>query len=108
MYLCCENTPSLTTWPRDLVTLYHHQLPPFVRRIKTLLDEERELKENVAYLQEVSGLFQDAVNGTDNPSILIGSTCNTFVNWATVSSVQHLEARMEQISSQLQDECNAD
>ena len=26
---------------------------PFVRRIKTLLDEEKELKENVAYLQKL-------------------------------------------------------
>ena len=40
----------------------------FIQHIKPLLDEERELKENVAYLQEVSGVFQDAVDGTDNPS----------------------------------------
>ena len=53
-------------------------------------------------------MFQDAVDGTENPSLLTCSTCNTFVNWATVTSTQRLEARMEQISSQLQDECNAD
>ena len=81
---------------------------PFVRRIKTLLDEERELKENVVYLQEVSGVFQDAVDGTDNPSILIGSSCNTFVNWATVTTIQRLEAKMEEVLTELQDECNAD
>ena len=81
---------------------------PFIQRIKTLLAEERELKENVAYLREVSGVFQDAVNGTKAPSSLISSTCDSFCNWATVTSVQRLEAKMEQIVTQLQGECNAD
>ena len=81
---------------------------PFIQHIKPLLDEERELKDNVAYLQEVSGMFQDAVDGTENPSILIGSTCNTFVNWATVTTIQRLEAKMEEVLTELQDECNAD
>ena len=81
---------------------------PFIQRIKPLLDEERELKENVTYLQEVSGLFNDAVVGTETPSSLTHSTCNAFCNWATVTFVQRLEARMEQIVTQLQDECNAD
>ena len=80
---------------------------PFVQRIKPLLDEERELKENVADLQElsvVSVVFQDAVDGTDNPSPLATSTYIVFDSWAT-SFDQHLEARMEQISNQLHDEC---
>ena len=81
---------------------------PFIQRIKPLLDEERELKENVAYLQEVSGVFQDAVNGTDNPSPLASSTCDAFDNWATVSFVKRLEARMGQILAELQEECNTD
>ena len=80
----------------------------FIQRIKPLLDEEGELKENVACLREVSGLFHDAVEGTDNPSPLASSTCDAFDNWATVTFVQRLEARMEQIGTQLQDECNAD
>ena len=31
-----------------------------------------------------------------------------FVSWATVSFAQRLEGKMEQIETQLQDECNAD
>ena len=81
---------------------------PFIQRIKPLLDEESELKENLAYLQEVSGVFQDAVDGTENPSPLSSSTCNAFGNWATVSFVQRLEAKMALIITELQDECNAD
>ena len=81
---------------------------PFVRRIKPLLDEERELKENVAHLQEVSETFFDAVNDTKTPSSLISSTCETFVSWATVSFVKRLEARIKQISMQIQHECNVD
>ena len=81
---------------------------PFVQRIKPLLDEERELKENVAYLQEVSVVFQDAVEDTDNPSSLASSTCDSFCNWATVTSIQRLEARLVQILTEIQDECNAD
>ena len=81
---------------------------PFVQRIKPLLDEERELKENVAYLHEVSGAFQDAVNGTENPSPLASSTCHSFCNWATVTSIQRLDSRLVQNSTELQDECNAD
>ena len=80
---------------------------PFIQRIKSLLDEERELKENIVYLQEVSGVFQDAVNGTKTPSSLASSTCDSFYNWAE-SFTQDLEARMEQVLTELQDECNAD
>ena len=80
----------------------------FVQRIKPLLDdEEREHKESVAYFQQVSGVFQDAVDGTDNPSPLASSTYIVFDSW-TKSLAQHLEARMEQISTELQNECNAD
>ena len=81
---------------------------PFIQRIKPILDEESELKENLAYLQEVSGVFQDAVDGTENPSPLASSTCDAFGNWATVTFVKRLEARMEQISMQIQHECNVD
>ena len=49
---------------------------PFIQRIKSLLDEERELKETIDYLREVSTVFQDAVEGTDNPSSLASSTCD--------------------------------
>ena len=81
---------------------------PFVQRIKPLLDEEGELKENVAYLQQVSGVFHDAVEGTDNSSPLASSTYDAFSNWSSVSFAQRLEAGMQQIETQLQDECNAD
>ena len=81
---------------------------PFIQRIKPLLDEEMELKENIAYLRDVAGLFQVAVDGAENSSPLASSTCDAFGNWATVTFVKRLEARMEQISMQLQDECNAD
>ena len=81
---------------------------PFVQRIKPLLDDgERELGESVADLQQVSEVFQDAVDGTDNPSPLASSTYIVFDSW-TKSLAQHLEARMEQISTELQNECNAD
>ena len=81
---------------------------PFVNRIKPILDEERELKENIAYLPEVSGVFQDAVDGTENPSQLASSTCVAFSNWATITFVQRLEARLEQALTELQDECIAE
>ena len=81
---------------------------PFIQLIKPLLDEEREVKENIVHLKEVSGVFQDAVDGTDNPCLLASSTCDAFVNWATVSFVQRLEARLEQVLTELQDECNAE
>ena len=81
---------------------------PWNQRIKLLLDEERELKENIAYLKEVSGVFRGAVDDTQTPSQLAGSTCDVFVNWATVIFVQRLEAKMEQVSMQLQHECNVD
>ena len=80
---------------------------PFVQRIKPLLDEERELKENVGYLQQMSGVFQDAVDGTDNPSPLASSTYIVFDSW-TKSFTQYFEARMERISTELQDECNVE
>ena len=39
---------------------------PFIQGIKPLLDEEKEIKENIVYLQEMTVVFQDAVNeGTD-------------------------------------------
>ena len=81
---------------------------PFIQRIKPLLDEESELKENLAYLQEVSVVFQNALDDTPNPSPLASSTCDAFGNWATVTFVKRLEARMEQISMQIQHECNVD
>ena len=81
---------------------------PFIQRIKPLLDEERELKENIAYLPEVSGVFQDAVKVKDNPSLLASSTCDAFSNWATITFVQRLEARLEQVLTDLQDECNVE
>ena len=81
---------------------------PFIQRIKPLLDEEKELKENVAYLQEVSRVFQDAVDDTPNPIQLASSTCDTFGNWATVSFVPRLETKMALIVTELQNECNAD
>jgi len=81
---------------------------PFIQRIKPRLDEEKELKENVAYLQEMSGLFQDAVEGTENPSPLAGSICDAFSDWATVTFVNRLEVKMELVSLDLQNECNAD
>ena len=81
---------------------------PFIQRIKSLLDEERELKETIDYLREVSTVFQDAVEGTDNPSSLASSTCDSFCNWATVTSIQRLEAKMEQVLTELQNECNSD
>ena len=85
---------------------------PFVQRIKPLLDGERELKESelgesVAYLQQVSMVFQDAVDGTNNPSPLASSTYIVFDSW-TKSFTQHLEARMERISTELQYECNVE
>ena len=105
MYVCCENAPSFMAWWPHGTTVHHH---PFVQRIKPLLDdEERELKESVAYFQQVSEVFQDAVDGTDNPSPLASSTYIVFDSW-TKSLAQHLEARMEQISTELQNECNAD
>ena len=105
MYVCCENAPSVMAWWPHGTTVHHH---PFVQRIKPLLDdEERELKESVAYFQQVSEVFQDAVDGTDNPSPLASSTYIVFDSW-TKSLAQHLEARMEQISTELQNECNAD
>ena len=78
---------------------------PFIQRIKPLLDEEIELKENIAYLQDVSGLFHDAL-GTASP--LASSTYDAFSNWATVSFVKRLEAKIELVSLDLQNECNAD
>ena len=86
----------------------HPSSNPFVNHIKPLLDEERELKENVAYLREVSESFHDAVNGTGNPHPLASSTCDFFCNWATVTFVQRLEAKMEQVLTELQNECNSD
>ena len=80
---------------------------PFIQRIKPLLDEERELKENAASLEEVSAAFQDAMDSTQNPSSLASSTCDTFYSWATVF-VKRLQARKEQILSELQAECNAE
>ena len=71
------------------------------------MERERELGESVADLQQVSEVFQDAVDGTDNPSPLASSTYIVFDSW-TKSLAQHLEARMEQISTELQNECNAD
>ena len=52
-------------------------------------------------LQEVSGVFH-------NPSQLASSTCDAFSNWATVFFVHRLDARLEQVSNELQDECNAE
>ena len=61
-------------WLGGLMVLPCTKFHPFVQRIKPLLDdEERELKESVAYFQQVSGVFQDAVDGTDNPSPLASS-----------------------------------
>ena len=79
---------------------------PFVNRIKPLLDEERELKENIAYLPEMSGVFQDEVEA-ENPSQLASSACDVFSDWAT-SVVQRLEARLQQVLTDLQDECNVE
>ena len=81
---------------------------PFIQRIKPLLDEESELKENLAYLREVSRVFQNALDDTPNPSPLASSTCDAFGNWATVTFAKRLEAMMEQISMQIQHECNVD
>ena len=84
---------------------------PFIQRIKPLLDEERELKENIVHLPEVSGVFQDAVDGTDNTSpsaLLTSAACDIFSDWATITFVERLEARMEQILTDLQDECNVE
>ena len=53
-------------------------------------------------------VFQDAVDGTDDPCRLTSSICDAFVNWATVSFVQRLDARLEQVFTELQDECNAE
>ena len=78
---------------------------PFIQRIKPLLDDERELKENVADLQQLSGVFKDAVGGTDND--LASSTSIVFNNW-TKTITQDLEDRMEEISIRLQDECNVE
>ena len=80
---------------------------PSIQLIKPLLDEERELKENIAYLPEMSGVFQDAVDGKENPSQLASSACDVFSDWAT-SFVQRLEARLEQVLTDLQDECNVE
>ena len=81
---------------------------PFIRLIKPLLDEERELKENIVQLKEVTAVFQDAVDGTDIPSQLASSTCDVFRNWATITFVKRLEARLEQTLTELQDECLAE
>jgi hypothetical protein len=72
------------------------------------VDEEKELKKNVAYLQDVSETFFDAVDGIENPSPLASSTYDAFGNWANVSFVQRLEAKIEQVLTELQEECNAD
>ena len=78
---------------------------PFVQHIKPLLDEESEIKENAAYFQQVSETFFDAVDGTKNPRQLASSTCHAFGNWAK-SFTRDLEAKLEQIVNQLQDQCN--
>ena len=53
-------------------------------------------------------MFQDAVDGTDNPSQLASLTCDAFSDWATITFVERLEARLEQVLTDLQDECNVE
>ena len=86
---------------------------PFIQGIKPLLDEEKEIKENIVYLQEMTVVFQDAVEGTPNPAGaaffvqrgLACLTCDAFGSWAT-SFTRDLKARKEQILTELQNECN--
>ena len=66
---------------------------PFIQGIKPLLDEEKEIKENIVYLQEMTVVPRACL------------TCDAFGSWAT-SFTRDLKARKEQILTELQNECN--
>lgn len=82
---------------------------PFIRYIKPLLNEEKELMENANQLRELSpgseeipGTLSTAVECTSNE--LVRSTANVFNSWA-ISFVRVLESKVEGIATQLDHAC---
>jgi len=76
---------------------------PFIQSIKPFLDEERELKETIASLEESKSSLTDAVACTNNQ--LTRSAFAVYDAWAT-SFINTTEDKLQPISSQLQDMCN--
>jgi len=81
----------------------------FIRHIKPLLDEEKELMESANQLrlmsigsEETPGTLSTAVECTSDE--LMRSTANVFNSWAT-SFVQVLDNKVEDISNQLDHAC---
>lgn len=75
----------------------------FIRNIKPHLDEEKELKETVASLNNSTSSLAEAVTCTNDK--LMRSTFAVFDSWAT-SFINTTEDRLGSISVKLQDICN--
>jgi len=76
---------------------------PFSHRVKSYLNEEKELKENIASLEDSSSSFTEAVTCTNDK--LIRSASTVFDSWTT-SFINSTEDKVKLISTQLQDLCN--
>jgi len=76
---------------------------PFIKSIKPYLDEEKELKENIASLEESKSSLTEAVTCTNDQ--LMRSAFTVFDSWAT-SFIKTTEDKLQLISTQLQDMCN--
>ena len=76
---------------------------PFIQSMKPFLDEERELKETIASLEESKSSLTEAVTCTNDQ--LMRSAFTVFDSWVT-SFIYTTENKLQLISTQLQDMCN--
>ena len=79
---------------------------PFVKVIKTILDEEVEVKDNICQLQEASRVCEALTNDTDNQNTSLAAVSVIFNDWANVVFIPHLEERLEALAMEIQHECN--
>lgn len=76
---------------------------PFIQSIKPYLDDEEELKETVASLEQSTSSLTKAVACTNDQ--LMRSAFAVFDSWAT-SYINSTEDKLQLISTRLQDLCN--
>ena len=76
---------------------------PFIKSIKPYFDEEKELKETIASLEESKSSLTETVTSTNDQ--LMRSAFTVFDSWAT-SFINAAEDKLGSISVKLQDMCN--
>lgn len=76
---------------------------PFIRSIKPLLNEEKELKQTAVSLTYATSSLTKAVSCTKDG--LMRSASTVFDSWAT-SFINTTEGRIDSVSMKLQEKCN--